>query len=311
MNKKLLLGVFLFGAALSGKAQTVLFQDSFETYENFIITDIGQWTQIDIDDAPTYTIDLSESVTVDFPNSEYIGTAIVFNPSGTDPVLTEEAYGAHSGDKLLYFIAAVLDNPANPDLVGPNNDWMITPQITLGASGNTFSFWAKSLTDDFGLEKLKVAVSTTGNTNPGDFTVISGDEPVGVPTAWTQYTYSLDAYAGQPVYIAINYISEDTYVLKVDDVLVTTSATAGVNDVLASQFNVFPNPANDIVSVAGNVNILISTIEIVDLNGRVIKSTTFNNVSEAQINVSDLSAGMYLACISSDKGTTIKKIVKN
>ena len=47
------------------------------------------------------------------------------------------------------------------------------------------------------------------------------------------------------------------------------------------------------------------------MNGRTVKSVKLDNVTEAQINVAELSAGMYLMNITSDSGTTTKKIVKN
>ena len=38
MKKNLLLGAFLFGSLLTAKAQTVLFSDGFETYDDFVVT---------------------------------------------------------------------------------------------------------------------------------------------------------------------------------------------------------------------------------------------------------------------------------
>lgn len=81
------------------------------------------------------------------------------------------------------------------------------------------------------------------------------------------------------------------------------------NGVLASQFAVFPNPASNVVTVSG-AEALVDAIELIDLNGRTVKSVKVNGVAEAQINISDLSAGVYMMNISSDKGKTTKKIVK-
>ena len=319
MKKQLLFGAILFGAIASANAQTTLFEDNFDSYDDFIIDNIGEWTMIDVDGAPTYGIEVGtppNTTAVEFENSGYTGTAIIFNPSATDPMLdedpdTEEGYEPHSGDRSLNFIAAVAQNVDDPTLTGPNNDWMITPQITLGSAGNTLTFWAKSLTDAYGLERIRVAVSTTGNTSTSDFTAISAGNYIQVPTEWTQYTYSLDTYAGQDVYIAINYVSDDAFILLTDDFLVTTSDTAGVNNNLASQFSVFPNPTANVINIANAENILVNGVAIVDVNGRTVKSVNFDGVSEAQVNIADLASGMYLMNISSDKGMTTKKIVKN
>jgi len=94
-----------------------------------------------------------------------------------------------------------------------------------------------------------------------------------------------------------------------DTIEITVTGTAGTNDVLASTFAVFPNPASNVITVSGK-DALVNGVELIDLNGRTVKALKVNNVSEAQINISDLSAGVYMMNISSDKGVTTKKIVK-
>ena len=94
------------------------------------------------------------------------------------------------------------------------------------------------------------------------------------------------------------------------DTLELTSVLS-TTDFLNSKFSVSPNPANDFISISNAENILVSGISITDLNGRVVKQNTYNNVSDIQVNVSDLASGMYMMNIVSDKGAFTKKIVKN
>lgn len=61
MKKILLLAVALLGASANNYAQTVLFEDSFETYTDFAITGIGDWLTIDIDGSSTYAGGLPET----------------------------------------------------------------------------------------------------------------------------------------------------------------------------------------------------------------------------------------------------------
>ncbi|KGO94856.1 T9SS-dependent choice-of-anchor J family protein [Flavobacterium subsaxonicum] len=304
MKKNLLLAAFLMGSFLTAKAQTTtLFSDNFDSYEDFIIEAIGPWSQIDEDGSATYGIEDADNVPYVFDNSGYTGTAIVFNSTTTQPAL-EENWAAHSGEKTLAFFAA--STPTN-------NDWFITPQITLGSSGNTVTFWAKSITDTWGMERINVAVSTTGNTDSSDFAIISGDDFIEVPAGeYTQYTFTLDEFDTQSVYIAINYVTDDAFALLVDDFAVTTTGTvASVKDVLASQLSVSPNPATNVVNITNTSNILVDGASIADLNGRVVKSVKFNGVADAQVNISDLASGVYMMTITSDKGTTTKKVIKN
>ncbi len=75
-------------------------------------------------------------------------------------------------------------------------------------------------------------------------------------------------------------------------------------------FSVYPNPANDVVNISNSTSAIISNVEMTDLNGRVVKNVTLN-ATEGQINISDLSTGVYMMNVSSDQGTSTKKIIKN
>lgn len=85
--------------------------------------------------------------------------------------------------------------------------------------------------------------------------------------------------------------------------------TAGTNDNALANLSVFPNPTSNVVNVT--VDALVSNVAIVDLNGRTVKSVKFDGASNVSVNVSDLASGVYMMTVSSDKGTSTKKIVKN
>ena len=104
---------------------------------------------------------------------------------------------------------------------------------------------------------------------------------------------------------AIPNTSSGTMVL--DNLLVKASNTdtlLGVNPIATSSFSVYPNPAKDFVTITVGDNVLES-VQFTDINGRVVK--TVNGLN--QINTSDLSAGVYMVKITSDKGTATKKLV--
>lgn len=194
-------------------APTVLgqqvFYDSFETYTDFTVGNVGGWTTYDLDNNATYSDD-----TYDFPNEGYTGSYIVFNPSQTSPSAAGSGYDAHTGSKGFY---------CYNESVAPyaNNDWAITPRISLGTNSQ-LKFWAKSLTNNYaGGERFRVLISTT-NTNTTSFTQISAGTHITPPLTWTEYTYNLSAYNNQNVYIAIQCVSSDEFVFMLDDVLVTS-----------------------------------------------------------------------------------------
>ena len=83
------------------------------------------------------------------------------------------------------------------------------------------------------------------------------------------------------------------------------------NDVVAvenfenSALSVYPNPAKDVLSVTYDKN--IERVEIYDVYGRLVK--TFTAVGNT-INISDLSAGVYMINFTTEDGVCVKKIVK-
>ena len=140
MKKSLLLGVALLAVNANFYSQTVLLEDSFETYTNFAITGVGNWLTIDLDGSPTYIgglpIDAPEWTNASLPQAY-----IVFNPtaagvenasSGTELRNFDARPG---GQKYMGSWAAVM--PADGGQ-GPNNDWLVSPAVTLGASQNEF-----------------------------------------------------------------------------------------------------------------------------------------------------------------------------
>ncbi|MBY0486883.1 MAG: T9SS type A sorting domain-containing protein [Flavobacteriaceae bacterium] len=101
----------------------------------------------------------------------------------------------------------------------------------------------------------------------------------------------------------------------VDDYTVKAKATESLlgntkNELDSKVFSVYPNPAKNVINVANTTDALISAVEITDLNGRIVKSANFSNLSEVQLAISDLAQGVYTMKIVSDKGITVKKVIK-
>lgn len=71
----------------------------------------------------------------------------------------------------------------------------------------------------------------------------------------------------------------------------------------------YPNPSYNVINLSSSNNIIFNTIQIVDINGRIIKSID-SNQTFVQIDVTDLNSGVYFVNIESEEGTTTKKFVK-
>lgn len=71
---------------------------------------------------------------------------------------------------------------------------------------------------------------------------------------------------------------------------------------------IFPNPANDFINVSANT--IISKTEIYDFNGRLVFHST-EDKNQANLNLENISKGIYLLKITTKNGTETKKILKN
>jgi hypothetical protein len=126
-------------------------------------------------------------------------------------------YGGYGSGKCLKsdsWMAGSIGN-TNPD------NFVVLPQI-IPTEDAVFSFMAVD-SDMPGIapdpEHFGVAVSTAGNTNASDFTMLQEWNSTGT---YTEYSVDLSAYAGQQIYVAIRHFNTtgDCYYLYVDDIKV-------------------------------------------------------------------------------------------
>lgn len=85
----------------------------------------------------------------------------------------------------------------------------------------------------------------------------------------------------------------------------------GVKDVETIDMIVFPNPASDKLNVGFEAKGGNYTIEITDLQGRIVVSESFTNLSGAQsieLNTSDLKTGNYLISVAQEGASFTKMI---
>ncbi len=194
------------------------FFDDFESYDDFLL-DFPPWTCVDVDLSSTYSI-----TGYTWPNAYAPQAYIIWNSSATTPPWGNPDAIPYSGSKQVACFSSFLRPP--------NNDWLISPPLEITSSTNHLSFWAKSLTDVYGLERFKVGISTTGD-SPSDFTIISGANYIEAPSVWTPYVYDLSSYMGQRVRFAIQCVTFDAYIFFVDDV----ALNAGPENLLSAYGN--------------------------------------------------------------------------
>jgi hypothetical protein len=97
--------------------------------------------------------------------------------------------------------------------------------------------------------------------------------------------------------------SDSIHVIKLID-----DETVGVNAIqFASQFKVYPNPSTEVVNIESQGSI-IESIEVIDANGRVVKTLDGVQNTSASINLEELNKGIYKLRINTNEGVAVKVI---
>ncbi len=105
------------------------------------------------------------------------------------------------------------------DPAGQSNDWLISPQVTVPSGSGQYLIWtAASLNPDY-LESYDVYVGTSAS--PSSFTTKIGSFP-SEPSTFTSHALNISAYAGQSVYFAFVNVSNDMFLLALDDIKIET-----------------------------------------------------------------------------------------
>jgi len=99
---------------------------------------------------------------------------------------------------------------------------------------------------------------------------------------------------------------------RYDNLIISAVDTVplSVQDFISDKFNLYPNPAKNIINITNNENIGVEQVTIFDIDGKLIKTKTFNKEHNVQLDFSAFAAGTYLVHIETNKGTAIKKLIK-
>lgn len=171
--------------------------DDFESYDNYIIDGIGDWTLVDRDGTATIGGIQGTLGSFSWNNAGKPQAFIVFNPvlTGVGSLCT-----AHSGSKCLVSFSAAQ----------ANDDWLISPQLS--GTAQTISLYARAMHPAYLDERFEVLTSRTG-TDVDDFEPLTSARVT--YDSWRRLTFDLPAGAR---YFAIRCVSEGQFGLMLDDI---------------------------------------------------------------------------------------------
>jgi PKD repeat protein len=252
----------------------------FESAADFSLT-FDPWTVADVDGKPTFVITGHT-----FPHQGEAMAYIAFNPAQVTPSMASDAeLQPHGGLRFGACFSATTPS---------NNDWFISPQVQLDYFGS-FSLWVKSYTASYGLEKYRVAVSTTDN-NPSSFTEISGITPLQAQTDWTKVTFDLSAYNGQAVYLGVQCVSDTSFIFMIDDLEIDPGVTGAlIADFTADHTTV--NPGQTVNFTDASVGTPTSW------NWTFQGGTPYNSTDQNPTNIRYDNPGIYDVTLTVSDGT--------
>ena len=260
---------------------------NFEGCADFAVDNFNPaWTTVDGDKSDIYIIQGCE---FPVPESGMVGF-MAFNPEATTPALGITAY---EGERMGASFAAT---------DGLNDDWLISPMLRMPADNASLVMQVQSYTDQYGLEKYEVCVSTTDN-DPDSFTVLKSGS---APTDWEEVTVDLSEYAGKDIYVAIHCVSEDAFIFFVDNIEIT-KPKGGVDDIATGDaaLRLYPNPVSETLVISG---MGIENVSIWSMAGAQVGSIDCGG-SEVRYDVSGLASGVYFAKVKTATGTQVMKFV--
>lgn len=306
--KKLLLSLSMLLALGSVQAQNI-FNFGFEGTTTNMYTTAG-WTGTN-QSTPVYT------------------GAPVWGIPATAPTTTF-AGGAQAGTATSFALINYTSTGTSATAgSGTISNWLISPIITV-QNGDVVSFYtrigrnggAAAFADNL---QLRIStdgafgvVPTGGATDIGSFTTLAVEvnpnlNLTSYPTAWGQLSYTFTGLTGPTdVQLGFRYFvpnggaeGANSDIIGIDTVSVDRPLST--DSFFSGNFTATPNPTSDILKITNNTNVSVNSIEVTDMNGRVVKQV---KGMVDQINVAELNAGVYFLKIASDKGTGTTKIIK-
>lgn len=202
------------------------------------------------------------------------------------------------GDAHLGQGSYTSESYSGSSVLNPDN-WLITPQIIIPASGAILSWWVDAQDPSYPADHYEVKISST-NSSLSSFTSVY--EETIANGEWEQRSVNLNNYAGQNIYIAfVHNNCSDQFRMKIDDIYIGDEVSVENFENIVS---IYPNPANTILNVNANSN--IQSVEVFNMMGQKVDAIDANN-TQVSINTSAYNSGMYLMRVTTENGVTNTK----
>ncbi len=278
---------------------------------NFVWSDMSTGTTLNVSSTGNYYLDVTDSIN-GCVSTDSIMVNVPMSPAVT---LNDTAFCGTS---------VVLNGPAGSYMyMWSTTD--TTQSITVNTSGNYVLTVTDSANGCVGIDSALVNVNAnpTVTATASSFTPCVDDANVmltGTPAGGTFAGSSVTGSQFDPSIGAGNYSIVYNYTdvngcSGSDTIAINVNACVGVNENFAgSGMNVYPNPNSGLFTfAAADMNAKEMTIEIVTIEGQVIKSDKYSNVQgnfTEEINMNEFANGVYFMRVTTDGSVFTQRIVK-
>lgn len=136
----------------------------------------------------------------------------------------------------------------------------------------------------------------------------------GIQNTWVKEEINLSDYIGQHIKFRFQLVSDantngDGFYFDELKVEVLNNNSASVSAITNNEFEIYPNPTHNIVFIHAEKETNYHVI-LTDINGKIIRKIEFDN-TDNQLDISNISKGIYFISITSNNDTNTYKIIKN
>ena len=227
-----------------------------------------------------WTIGMSQGI--DIPPQDYPSTGL--DPWEKWDITETTSFGyVHSGDSAAWIGGTAVEEP--------KHDWLMTPLISIPENENAMMYYWLWYHSEMSFVNRFYIMIYDNETDMWEQAYLLANE-FNSPYHYTEeYKLDLNPWVGKDIKIA--FVKNGTYQMAMDDIRVLSSGTDNVDDVvLSSEIEIYPNPANDFVTIRTHNNIG-DLITISDISGRTL-ITEEVTADDIQINIADLAKGLYI-----------------
>ena len=225
-------------------------------------------------------------------------TTFVPNASATYVVSGESSLGCIGSDTLQVFYGTF------PDLnAGQDQSVCFGDEVILFGTGGIFMYWSNNIADSIPfVPQQSGSYVLTGASNEGCIGTDTVYVSVNDASSNTITASAIDSYTlnGQ-TYTASGTYSQVLTNAAGCDSLLTLNLTldfTGLQENVGTSLLVYPNPAQDLIFLAVDTDLIGSNVMICDALGRIILETTLHK-EETGIDLREFTSGTYLIKVGS------------